>query len=128
MTFHSRRAQSLAILKKTGIWRCSYEPPYLRLLWRIGVEIPPPHFASFFQTSAIAAIWFSAAWGAFMWFFVWSTQGLAGISAVAISCGAGLFFGVAMASYYAYERRQYHLPRWTSLDAPGQDLQEKSTY
>lgn len=115
MTFQSRRTNALSILKKTRIWRCNYEPPYLRFLWRMGVELPPPHFVPFFQTASIAAAWFSLLWGAFMWFFVWGRQGMLGSSAIAISCATGTFFGVVMASYYAYGRRKYHLPRWVSL-------------
>lgn len=116
MTFQSRRAQSLAILKNTGMWRCNYEPPYLRVLWRMGVEIPPPHFVPFSRMVIFAMAWFSAAWGAIMWPLVWSKQGMTGVSAVGISCGTGLFLGFSMAIYFAYGRRKYRLPRWASLD------------
>jgi hypothetical protein len=115
MDFHSRRARSLAILKDTGIWRCNYEPPYLRLLWRMGIDMPPPHFMPFFQTVILAAAWFSGAWGVCMWFSVWSQQGLNPTAAIAISSCAGLFFGFSMALYYAHARRKYSLPSWTSL-------------
>ena len=115
MTFHSRRAQSLAILKGTGIWRSNYEPPYLRALWRIGFEIPPPHFVPFSQIVTFATAWFSIVWGAIMWVFTWSTQGLTGMSAISISCGAGLFFGFSLALYYAHGRRKYKFPTWESL-------------
>jgi len=98
------------------MWRCNYEPPYLRALWRIGLELPPPHFVPFSRIVISAMTWFSTTWGAFMWLFIWSEQGVTVISAVSISCVAGLFFGVAMAMYYAYGRRKYRLPEWTSLD------------
>jgi hypothetical protein len=47
MSFDTRRAEALAMLEKTGVWRSSYSPPLTRLLWRIGVRVPPPHFCGF---------------------------------------------------------------------------------
>lgn len=116
MTFQTRREQSLAILRNTGMWRCNYEPPYLRILWRIGVEIPPPHFVPFSQMAMLATLWFSVVWGTIMWNLVWAKQGLTGIAAVCISCLAALFFGLSMGIYFAYGRRKYNLPSWASLD------------
>lgn len=98
------------------MWRCNYEPPYLRLLWRMGIEIPPPHFVSFSRMVIFATVWFSAAWGTLMWHLAWSKQGLPGIAAIGISCGAGLTFGVLMGIYFAYGRRKYRLPQWAALD------------
>jgi len=116
MTFQTRRNQSLAILKSTGMWRCNYEPPYLRALWRMGFEVPPPHFVPFSRMVVYAMLWFSSAWGTIMWLLLWSKQGMPGVSAVGISCGTGLFFGLSMATYFAYGRRKYRLPQWVSLD------------
>jgi hypothetical protein len=113
MTFQSRRAQSLDILKSTGMRRSNYEPPFLRALWRMGVEIPPPHFMPFIQIAIFAAALCSIVWGVVIWSLVWPRQGM---SALAISCGAGLCVGYFLAIYYAYGRRKYRLPEWRSLD------------
>lgn len=115
MTFQSRRTKALATLEATGMWRSHYEPPVLRVLWRFGLQIRPPHFLPFSQMLILASAWFGIFWGAAMWTLVWSKNGLAGVSAIGLSCATGLLFGLTMALYYAYGRRQYQLPNWNSL-------------
>ncbi len=115
MTMHARRARSLAILAETGIWRSNYEPPFLRLLWRLGIDIPPPHFVSFVPMFLLSAAWFGFSFGIVMWILQWQRQGMGGMAAVIAACLVGLFFGLAMASYYARGRRKYRLPEWESL-------------
>jgi len=111
----TRRTKALAILADTGILRSNYEPPYLRLLWRLGVDAAPPHFVAFWRILVLAGIWFGTSWGAFMSLFSWIQQGLPTHMIMAASAGAGLFFGLSMAGYYAYGRRKYQLPRWNSI-------------
>lgn len=115
MDTDTRRARALALLKDTGMWRSSYEPPYLRALWRLGFDVRPPHFLPFYQVAIIAMAWFTVVWGTTMWLLVWARIGLPGKSALAISCGAGLFFGLSLAAYYAHGRRKYKLPTWSTL-------------
>ena len=115
MSNNTRRTKALAILADTGMWRSNYEPPYLRLLWRLGVDAAPPHFVPFWRTLPLAGIWFGSFWGAFMSLFVWSQQGFPVALAVVLTAGVGLFFGLSMAGYYAYGRRKYHLPKWNSI-------------
>ncbi len=47
MTFHAQRDQALELLARTGIGRGTYAPPLMRLLWRCGVPVRPPHFMGF---------------------------------------------------------------------------------
>jgi len=115
MINHSRRAKALSILASTGMVRSNYEPPYLRALWRCGFDVPPPHFMPFMQIAFMAAAYFGFAFAAVMWGFVWSRQGLPDVSVDILVGGASLFFGVAMAAYYAACRRKYGLPDWESL-------------
>lgn len=112
---NSRRTKGLAILANTGISRSSYEPPYLRLLWRLGFDVAPPHFVPFWRILLIAGAWFGFSWGGVMWVAFWSDQGIPGRLAVGSSAVAGLLFGLSMAGYYAYGRRKYQLPDWDSL-------------
>jgi hypothetical protein len=116
MTFESRRIKALALLESTGMWRSNYEPPALRALWKCGVNVPPPHFVPFWKIVLVAAIWFGGAWGAFMWFTVWSSRGMPPGLALSGAAGAGILFGLCMALYYAYGRRKHRLPLWSSLD------------
>ena len=116
MTKESKRAAALRLLAQTGMWRSNYEPPLLRLLWRLGFNLPPPHLAKFWSNALFTGVNFATAWGALMWFLRWSHEGVAlGSLAVSAVC-AGVFFGLAMASYYLYGRRKYKLPLWQDLE------------
>jgi hypothetical protein len=50
-----------------------------------------------------------------MWMMVWSRQHTDVRLALAAAGGAGLFFGLSLAGYYARQRRKLGLPRWESL-------------
>ena len=110
-----RREAALRLLAETGISRSNYEPPLVRLLWRLGVKIPPPHFAPFAPCSLVAGGSFALAWGVAMWFLVWWPQGASASSSLISALGTGAVFGLGMACYYAYGRRKYKLPHWHSL-------------
>ena len=116
MSFDTQWEQALAILARTAIWPSNYAPPALHLLWRLGLAIPPPHFARFWPTAAALGTAFAVAWGLMMWFFVWSRQSMSPFAALVAAAVAGALFGLSMATYYAYGRRKYQLPSWRSLE------------
>ena len=113
----SKRETALKLLAATGIWRSNYAPPITRLMWRFGFNVPPPHFARFGSVALIAGVYFAVAWGLLMWLVTWSQQQQSMYISVVSACAAGLFFGLAMAGYYAYGRRKYKLPSWDSLES-----------
>ena len=116
MNTNAKRAAALDLLARTGIWRSNYEPPFLRLLWRFGINAPPPHFANFWCNAFIAGSYFAVAMGLFMWLVFWWRLGAVPFGPVlAAAAGAGLLFGFAMASYYAYGRHKHKLPSWREL-------------
>jgi hypothetical protein len=108
-------AKALELLKATGMSRGNYEPPLVSLLWRLGMPVPPPHFASFIAVALFLGVGFGVVWGAVMWFFTWSASGMDMHAAMLTSTASGLFFGIAMASFYAYGRRKHKLPKWLDL-------------
>jgi hypothetical protein len=112
-----RREAALRLLETTGMWRSSYEPPALRLLWRLGVDAPPPHFAGFGASALAIGSFFGLAWGLAMWLFLWRSQAVPAAAVVIAAVGAGLLFGISMATYYAFGRRKYKLPPWHGLQA-----------
>jgi hypothetical protein len=114
-SFDIRRSKAIALLKKTGIWKINYLPPAITLLWRMGVKVPPPHFAGFAITATMLGLYFGLAWGVIMWLFVWSSQGMSSSAALFKALSTGVLFGLAMAAYYAYGRKKHQLPSWDSL-------------
>jgi hypothetical protein len=117
MNYPSKLSFALAMLAASGISRSSYEPPLYRLLWRVGLFLPPPHFASFGFNFVFTAAWFGACWGAIMWLLVWSGQDGAGFVAAIAAVAAGVLFGLTMAAYYRYSARKHKLPLWSRLKA-----------
>jgi hypothetical protein len=115
MDFEEKREQALALLAEKGILRTVYEPFAVKLLWKMGVQVPPPHFMSFWRMASLSAFWFTAAWGLWMWIFAWSGQGKPVATAVITACAAGLFFGLAMATFYLRDKKKHDLPDWESL-------------
>jgi hypothetical protein len=115
MDFHEQRERALQLLEKAGIDHSTYAPPLMQLLWRCGVKVRPPHFMSFNANALLSGVWFGASWGAVMWVGFWLRQGVGARLAVMSACGAGLCFGLFMASYYTRQRKTHDLPSWESL-------------
>ena len=113
--FDTKRAKAMELLKASGMRRSNYEPPLVSLLWKLGVSVPPPHFASFVGCGSFAGISFGVVWGLVMWFSNWSGSGMDMHAAILVSAVSGLLFGVAMAGMYAHGRRKHKLPSWDEL-------------
>jgi hypothetical protein len=115
MTYPSKLSSALAMLAATGIGRSSYEPPLYRLLWHVGLFLPPPRFASFGFNFVFNAAWFATLWGAIMWLLLWSQLGGSGVVAAIAAVAAGVLFGLTMAAYYRYGARKHGLDLWSRL-------------
>lgn len=117
MIEESPRTKALDLLAKTGMWRSNYEPPWLRLAWRLGFNVPPPHFLSFATNFFSAGTYFGVAFGAIVWFFLGSNERAPFLEFAAGVAAAGVLFGLCLAGYYLYGNRKYKLPRWGELNS-----------
>jgi hypothetical protein len=115
MTYPHRLETALAHLAGTGIMKSNYAPPLFRILWRMGIFVRPPHFASFSSNFLLAGAWFGVVWGAIMWFFVWPGAGKPPVFAAITALVAGALFGLSMALYYRYGARKHQLPGWSQI-------------
>jgi hypothetical protein len=115
MHFHVKKVHALRLLAQTGIGRSTYAPPLVRLLWRCGVHLPPPHFMGFGMATLLWGGWFALSWGTLMWMMDWSRHPADVRVALTSACSAGLFFGLTLAAFFAWQRRKHGLPRWESL-------------
>ncbi len=113
----SRRLAALALLAATGMRPSNYSPPLFRFLWWLGLDVPPPHFASFWSNALGTGLFFGPVWGAAMWVLFSLQVNVPLQTLVLVVGGAGGSFGLVMAAYYAYGRRKYALPAWRELDA-----------
>jgi hypothetical protein len=114
MTHEEKVAFLLNDLSQRGVSKYTVAPPLYRLLWRLGLEITPPHFASFWSLTLAMGAFFAIAWGIFMWLFLWRSEDLPAIADVCVSVIAGLLFGMTMAGYYRSRARKLALPPWES--------------
>lgn len=97
-----------------GLSRWSFAPPLYRAVWKLGFEIPPPHFSSFTQLALFQGAYFALAMGLAMAlteaFFFELPWGFAGCLAAAVIAGA--FFGLFMAIAFRVQARRRQLPLW----------------
>src|SRR5215471_7502388 len=91
-------------------------PPLYRLLWTIGIHVPPPLFQSFLGVITVQGAFF----GLFMSGFVAFLSGPGDRWELAIELGlaSGLVFGLLMAAYFRWYARRLGLPRWADY-CPG---------
>ncbi|MEK0266565.1 DUF6404 family protein [Stenotrophomonas rhizophila] len=93
-------------------------PPLHRLLWRMGLRVPPPLLASFSTNLLLMGGLFGLLWSVLWQALMWLLFEL-GPFPLAITVGsavmAGLLFGVMMALLMRYQRRRYQLPAWKTL-------------
>ncbi|MBR7778472.1 DUF6404 family protein [Undibacterium rugosum] len=115
MTSSTRREAALRLLETTGMRKSSYAPPGVLILWRLGIDCPPPHFARFWSLFALSGVYFGIFWGLFMWLFSTASKTPLLESLPLAACFAGGLFGLGMAFYYAYGRKKYQLPLWNEL-------------
>lgn len=117
MTHAEKLAHFEKQLEERGYWKANAEPPVFRLLWKLGVEVPPPYFLSFGQAWIVAGAPFGFLMGLFcvglfsffsdsaMALFFWPSVG-----ASALTCGT--LFGLCMAFWWGRQRDQLGLPSW----------------
>ena len=49
------------------MWRSNYAPPLLRILWRLGIRLPPLPFMPFWQVTLLMGGLWGISWGCAMW-------------------------------------------------------------
>jgi len=104
-------------LAQRGVGKYTTAPPLYRLLWRLGIEVPPPHFAGFWSLTLLMGVFFAVFWGLFMWLFLWRGQDMPIAVGIVVAVIAGLLFGATMAAYYRWRARKLELPRWEDYRA-----------
>lgn len=115
MEFEEKKQRAMALLIQKKMWASNAAPPLIRLLWRVGVKIPPLPFCSFWHITLILGSYFCISWGAVMWLLVWRTKPVSLLAAVSGSLIAGAAFGAAMALLMLIKRKRLKLPRWEEI-------------
>ena len=114
-----KRQRMAEHLSSLGVPRSTYAPPFYRVLWRLGIDAPPPLFGGFLAIALPGGAFFGAAWG----FAFWALARIVGlaipdlfIGMTALACGA--LFGLVMALLVRLKARSLGLPRWADYAPP----------
>src|SRR5260370_25773652 len=110
MTHREKVDRLIADLGKQGMNAYTVAPPIFRLLWKMGIHVPPPLFLGFFSLALLNGSYFGPLWGACMRLLIWRDMPL--VQVATSSAIAGIFFGLGMAAYYRWKAARLHLPRW----------------
>jgi hypothetical protein len=109
-------ARVLADLERQGVSRWSAAPPLFRLLWALGLAVPPPLFLGLRSLTLLFGVLFGSIWGVSMWttqWRFWSPPDEISLTIVIVSTAlAGVLFGFTMATYYRWRANRLHLPSW----------------
>jgi hypothetical protein len=113
MTHRQKVDHLIAELGQQGVSRYKAAPPLFRLLWALGLEVPPPLFLGFLPLTVLFGAPFGVLWGVGMWFWVWQGLGLAGlVVGLPGAVLAGLLFGLVMAWIHRRYAVRFGLPSW----------------
>jgi hypothetical protein len=120
--FEIKKDKALRLLAATDIRRSVYMPVILRLLWRLGVRVPPPHFVGFLVLALVSGAYFAVVYRLVIWFVDCIIRGRAqSIYPWVFTAIAAVIYGAFVSTYYDYGRRKYQLSSWSSLEN-GRDL------
>lgn len=114
--FNARLQQALTLLDSKGLGKSTYAPPLFRLLWRLGMQVPPPHMATFAFNSLLMGGFFGVFWGAVMWLLLWGRQGMPLAVGAGVALLAGALFGLTMAWYLRHSAVRRAIPRWQDFN------------
>jgi len=94
-------------------------PPNFRLLWAMGINLPPPFFLGIVPLTLIAGIPFAIFWAVGMSLTMWLVQRPLPLWVlITVSALAGLAVGLGMAAYYRWRADKLPLPAWKNYLPP----------
>jgi len=117
MTHRQKVDHLIEELSQQGVGSYTTAPPFFRLLWKLGLDVPPPLFLGFRKLALLMGSFFGVLegplWGILMWLSVWQGE-LPAAVAVALTIFqavlAGAAFGIVMAWYLRRRAAQLGLP------------------
>jgi len=123
MTHDEKIAYYLRDMRQKGVRSWTAAPPLYRLLWRLGIKVRPPLFASFRSLSVLYLCFFLLLWWGqgISWgssHFWWWEGGSHSISGLVASVVAAVSIGAIMAAIIRRKARKLALPRWEDYPSP----------
>lgn len=113
--FKRKTNKAFALMVEKGLRKNHGVPWSYRLLWWMGLKVPPAVFNSFGANVLLLGLYFGFFYGLIMWFVTWHPDGMPPSKAIIMSSFAGLFYGVCMAAVFRNRRKAKGLPEWKAL-------------
>ncbi len=117
MSYPPRVEAALKDLTGHGLKLRNCAPPLHRLMWRYGLNIPPPHMAGFlsnFISTSLVAVPGSAL---ALWLYQFIRAAESTPPILIPSLVSGISAGLAVACYFWYTAIEHDLPRWSSISS-----------
>jgi hypothetical protein len=114
MTHQQRLEAMYKHLPTLGLGQWTFAPLLYRVLWKFGLELPPPHFTPFAHLALLQGTFMTLGMSLFLWIantLLWDLHGEAGPIAALIMI-SGTSFGLAVAFIYRAQARKRRLPLW----------------
>jgi len=108
----------LAEMQQRGFSQWNAAPPAVRVLWRVGIHIPPPYFVGFFQLTLGYGVPFGIACVAVDCVGPWRDHSHSLLSAARYALIMGAPFGLFMAWITRHAARGLSLPSWGDYPSP----------
>lgn len=123
MTNDEKITYYLRDMRQKGVRSWTAAPPLYRLLWRLGIKVRPPLFASFrslyWPPAVLYLCFFLLLWwwegGSHFWWWEGGSHSISGLVATVV---AAVSIGVIMAAIIRRKARKLALPRWEDYPSP----------
>jgi hypothetical protein len=113
--FKARLATALQLLEQRGVSTFWLRFSLFRLLWALGIPIPPPHFNTFAFNLCFMLLWLALVMGLYLWFMMGRILGTFDGTITAMMIAGWLLGAVMYAVEYRKRARRYNLPRWPEI-------------
>jgi hypothetical protein len=115
MTHREKVALVRSDLKRRGVNRFTIAPPMFRLLWALGIELPPPFFIPFLPLAVLLGVPFGTVMAVGIYlcarhFLLPSFIAVSFIAGVFVVAGAS--FGLITGGYFRWKAKSLNLPTW----------------
>lgn len=112
--FERKKDAALDLLRRTSISERNYLPPTFAFLWKLGVQIPPPHFLKIVPLVLIMGLPFGFC-GLGLYMMDLDNKTFSFETAGSLVLLVTAFFGGGISFYYRTSARLHRLPRWAEL-------------
>lgn len=115
MDYESKLKAAHQELEDKGAWPSNYKPPMYRLLRKLGVQLPPPYYQTFWKNFIFVSVAFTLTWFFAFYFIIYRPNPKEIIDVAYESVIFGMSFGFIMSAFYLVRRKQLKLTNWQSM-------------